>query len=296
MRIAFLTCDSLISTAASRAADAFEHDAELSALRAGFAAGGHQLEEVDWRACDPADDTYDLLLLRTVWNYTDHPRDFLAFMDRAAPRGRLANAPALVYWTINKRYLADLAAAGLPVIPSAFSDRPRPVSDLFDVLNTDEIVLKPVLGAGGHGQRRVTRAQSARDPMLPADWFAQPFLPSILSTGEISYVFLNGGYSHAVVKRARAGEFRIQSVHGGQDAPYTAPAEEIALARRFIDALPVPALAARIDMIRHGDTLLLIELEVIEPYLYPVFEPAFGTRFHQATMEYLTGRPSPDFV
>ncbi len=287
MRLGFVCCSETLSTSARRRADAFEHDAELEPIRAAFGRTGHGVVELDWRADDGDYGGADLLFIRTVWDYTDHQEAFLAFLSRAAKMVPVANHPDLIRWNLAKDYLGELAQAGLPVIDSVFVTAETRLGDLFAALGADEIVIKPTVGAGGTGQARYRRAETDPDQPVYPGVFAQPFLRQVMSEGELSFVFLNGTYSHAVHKACAPGEFRVQSIYGGVDTRYDAPAGEIATARRFIDALPYPALAARVDMLRDGAGLTLMELEVIEPYLYPVFEPAFGMRMVEATIQYL---------
>lgn len=95
-------------------------------------------------------------------------------------------------------------------------------------------------------------------------------------------IFIDGQFCHAVRKVPAAGEYRIQVIHGGSEIAYTPTYSEIATAQAFIDALPVPALAARVDMVPHQAQLLLMELEVIEPHLFPTFGPDLGSRLAAA--------------
>ncbi len=263
----------------ARRPDAYEHDLELAALTPAFEARGWTLSEVDWRACDPS--AFDLLWLRTTWDYTDHEAEFLAFLGHAQAQVPVANAPALVAWNLSKRYLGQLLEAGLPVIPSLFFDQPTPALEAFNHLQTDEIVLKPVVGGGGFGQSRLTRHQAPGITMSPGQ-FAQPLVPEIMTAGEISFIFVDGDFSHAVRKTTGQGDYRIQVIHGGAQEAYDPSPTEIAVAARFVAALPVPALACRVDMVPTASGLLLMELEAIEPHLFPQFGPDLGERAAQA--------------
>ena len=279
MKVAYLACADVLTTAPSRRADAYEHDRELAAFTPAFAAQGLDLVEVDWRACEPA--AFDLIFLRTCWDYTDHEAEFLAFLDRAQAVSRVANAPALVRWNLSKLYLRELAAKGLPVIPSLFTDSPIPLIDAFDRLGAEELVLKPVVGSSGFGQARLTRAEAAGQTLEPGR-FAQPLIPEISTWGEVSLIFAGGAYSHAVRKTAGAGDYRIHVMHGGAEHAHEASPAEIAIGQAFIDALPVSPLAARVDLVPHVGGWLLMELEAIEPHLFPQYAPDLGDRLARA--------------
>lgn len=282
MMVAYLACAEVLTTAPVRRVDAYEHDRELAAFTPAFAARGLELVEVDWRACDPAD--FGLIFLRTCWDYTDHEAEFLAFLDRAQAVTRVANTPALVRWNLSKLYLRELAAKGLPVIPSLFTDTPIPLAEAFDRLQTDELVLKPVVGSSGFGQARVSRTEAAGQRLEPAR-FAQPLIPEISTWGEVSLIFAGGAYSHAVRKTAGAGDYRIHVMHGGAEHAHQASSAEIATAQAFIDALPVPPLAARVDLVPHDGGWLLMEVEAIEPHLFPQYAPDLGRRLAEAILK-----------
>ena len=115
----------------------------------------------------------------------------------------------------------------------------------------------------------------------------QPFLPAIQREGELSFIFVSGQFSHALIKRASAGDYRIQSLYGGTEtALLPTPADRTA-AQGIMEMLPfakVP-LYARIDMVRlDGGGLAVIEAELIEPYLYPLQGPGFGAMLAAGVM------------
>ena len=112
-------------------------------------------------------------------------------------------------------------------------------------------------------------------------------MSSVINEGEISMIFIAGRFSHAVLKRCKPGEYRVQTSHGGTEEIYHPSESEIALGAKFVAALPDVPLACRVDLIHDGRSLLLMELESIEPILYPHFLPNFGEVIHGACCEYL---------
>ena len=211
----------------------------------------------------------------------DHEAEFLAFLDRATRLAPVANDPAVVRWNLSKRYLRELAAKGLPIIPSLFVDEPTPATAAFEAFGADEVILKPVVGGGGFGQTRLTRAE-AEGVLIQPGQFAQPLVPEIMTAGEVSFVFVEGDFSHAVRKLPGGGDYRIHVIHGGGEHPYAPSPVEIEAAQAFATALPVPALACRVDVIPTAGGLLLMELEAIEPHLFPTDGAQLGERMAQA--------------
>ena len=119
----------------------------------------------------------------------------------------------------------------------------------------------------------------------------QPFLPSVVEEGEYTFVFIDGVFSHGVLKRASEGEYRIQSLYGGYECDYTPAPDDLARAEAVIAALPFDRpLYCRIDMVRlPTGQLAVMEAEMIEPYLYPEQGPQLGERMARAILDRLAG-------
>lgn len=300
MRIAYLACASTLPGSPARQADAFEHDHMMAALRGPFAARGLTVEDVAWDDPAPAGGAgwgaYDAVIIGTTWDYWGRRDAFLRVLEGIARVTRLHNAPSLVRWNTHKAYLRDLAAVGVPTIPTRWVENatPEAVAAAFETLGSDDVVWKRQVGAGAYGQHRVRRGEEA--PAMEHPMMAQPFVPAIATEGEHSFVFVGGGPSHALLKRARAGDYRIQSLYGGvEEAVDPAPAD-LAAAGAVMAALArarpadPPPLYARVDMVRGDEGLLLMELELVEPYLYPLQGPALGERLAEALLRDGGGR------
>lgn len=298
-RIAFLACPDTLPGSPTRRPDAFEHDYQIGALRAGLN-GRAEVIDIDWRA--PLDQLtgFDLAILGTPWNYTEAKDEFLARLETLEAAGVIVCNPlSVVRWNADKLYLKDLAERGAVTIPTLWPEQPRAADVLaaFDHFGTDRVVVKRRVGAGAVGQDSFTR-----DTPPPADWtmdrpgMIQPFLSAIQSEGELSFIFVSGTFSHALVKQAVAGDYRIQSLYGGQETALTPAAPDRAAAEAAMALLPFaePPLYARIDMVRldSGD-LALIEAEVIEPYLYPLQGPDFGPLLAEAVLRRISARSHP---
>ena len=291
-RIGFLACPGTLPGSPDRRADAYEHDYQVEAIRAGFDPAGLELVEIDWRAPLEAFAGLPLVLLGTVWDYQDHEAAFLARLDELAGSGiQVCNPAEMVRWNIDKSYLRDLAAAGANAIPTLWPDDPTGADIIaaFDHFGCDDLVIKRRVGAGAEGQLRLTR-----DTAPPAQWryghraMVQPFLPAIVEEGETSFLFVDGAFSHAVRKVAAAGDYRIQSIYGGTEVDAEPSPEDIAAAHAVVAAIPGDTpLYARIDMIRHDGALAVMEAELIEPYLYPRQGPRLGEMLALAVLKRL---------
>ncbi|MBD3729500.1 MAG: hypothetical protein IE933_07325 [Sphingomonadales bacterium] len=288
MRIGFLACPGTLPGSPVRRADAFEHDRQVAAIAPALAARGIALEVVDWHAPDAAFAGLPLVLLGTVWDYQDRYPAFMARIDALEAAGiALCNPVQVVRWNIDKRYLADLAARGAPTIPTIWAEAAdaASVEEAFIRFGCERVVVKRQVGAGAEGQHSFTRAAPpAPGWRMDRPAMIQPFVPSIESEGELSFILIDGEVSHALRKRAAAGDYRIQSVYGGCEEPYAPTSADLAQVAQVASALPFPTpLYARIDMVRGEDGgLLLMEAELIEPYLYPEQGPDLGERIAAA--------------
>jgi len=273
--IGFLACETTLPGSGDRRRDdAYEHDLTIAALEPALAAERLRLRVIDWEAPMAAFDGLDAVLLGTAWNYQDKAEAFLAKLEAIESHGiAVHNPPAMVRWNMTKTYLQELEAAGAAAIPTLWLDDVT-ASDAraaFARFGCDRLVVKRQVGAGALGQV-LLRADDLPGP----DWcfghpaMVQPFLPAIEEEGELSFVFIAGELSHALRKRAAKGDYRIQSLYGGVESRHEPNAEEVAAARAVLASIPFATpLYARIDMLRGDNGLLLMEAELIEPYLYP---------------------------
>jgi glutathione synthase/RimK-type ligase-like ATP-grasp enzyme len=287
MHIAFLTCPGTHPGSSTRRADAFEHDVMVASIRPELEARGHSLVEIDWRSPVAAFSGMPLVLVGTPWDYQDSEAEFLAQLEALEEAGHtVCNSAATMRWNARKTYLRDLEASGAATIPTLWVEQPTAadIAAAMEQFACDTVVAKRQVGAGAEGQSIHHRA--TLDPgwamALPA--MLQPFLPQIQQDGEYSFLYIDGTFSHALRKRAAEGDYRVQSIYGGSEEAYVPIAEDLAAAQAVVDAVPMGTpLYARIDMVRGDDgTLLLMEAEMIEPYLYPEQGPNLGLLMAEA--------------
>lgn len=249
----------------------------LGALGPAFAERSTEIVEVRWDDDDFDWSSLDAAVIGTTWDYWDRLDEYLETLERIASQTKLFNPTSLVRWNIDKRYFKELESKGAATIPTVWLDNPdaASVQAAFEQLDCDDLVLKRQVGASADGQHRLTRGTPL--PELTEPMMAQPFQTAILSEGEYSFLFIDGEFSHALLKQAARGDYRIQSEYGGTESTHSPTTSDLKAAAEVLSLLDETPLYARVDMIR-GElgALLLMELELIEPYLYPEQGPELG--------------------
>lgn len=271
-------------------------DHETASVTAELAALGVDSDIVAWTAPAARESGADLTLIRTTWDYTTRLPEFLTFLaDLPMP---VANPVEVVRWNCHKGYLTELAAAGVPVVPTVLvrggaSVPGSAVVELPDV-GSDQVIVKPASSAGARGVGRFPSSSLAAlehlwSLLTSGDALVQPFLPGV-ADGERSLIFLGGRYSHAVRKTPAAGDFRVQVQHGAVVVPHLSSAAELAVAGAALDAAPGGAarlLYARVDVIGPETAPLIMELELIEPELFLPYAPGSAAALARATVALL---------
>jgi glutathione synthase/RimK-type ligase-like ATP-grasp enzyme len=227
---------------------------------------------------------YDAVVVRSTWDYYQHADAFRAWIDaRSADGSNTWNPPDVLSWNMDKRYLRELAERGVEIVETEWIDDGR--ADVAAILRRrgwDRAVAKPVVSAGAWRTVVVTRERPSIDPAGQTGsggTMLQPFLDEIVTEGEWSLVFFGGRYSHAVVKRPAAGDYRVQLQHGGSVHPAEPPRSLVHAAERVVAAAGRDLLYARVDGVRSGGRLVVIELEALEPVLYLGTAAGSGDRF-----------------
>ena len=284
--IALLTAANLMSGAPDRRLDAHLFDVQFAILRDGLAPHGLALTPVRWM--DPGQDwnRFTAVMVNCAWDYQDDHEVFLSTLDHVAAMGiPVFNDPAIIRWNIRKTYLKEFEAKGVATIPTLWCDAPTDADILgaLDAFGASDVILKRQVGGGAREQVRYTSSNIPAPgpimdrPILDRPGMIQPFIPAIATEGEFSFLFIDGDFSHAVLKRPKTGDYRIQAAYGGDSQAITPTPEDRTAAQRVIDHLPLHPLYARVDMVRGaGGNLLLMELEVLEPYLFPADGPQIG--------------------
>jgi glutathione synthase/RimK-type ligase-like ATP-grasp enzyme len=231
---------------------------------------------------------YDAVLPRSTWDYHRRLPEFLGWLDRLERESvPVWNRMPTLRWNVDKRYLRELEAAGIPVTPTVWVARGSAVTlhDLSQSVRSDTLVVKPAVSASAFETWRTDRSRATEDEArfsrmaAHRDLMVQPFLPVFETDGEISHVFIDGAFSHAVRKRPRPGDFRVQEEHGGTAERTEASDDLVRQAARALAAAPEATLYARVDGIVISGRLVVTELELVEPRLYFGWHEGAADRF-----------------
>ena len=215
---------------------------------------------------------YDLVMPLVAWGYHLQYDRWLALLDRAeAEHWPMVNPPALLRWNSDKAYLAELADFGVATVPTLAVEAccDADIEEARRTFDSEWLVIKPPVSAGASGTHRLGPNDDLPPDSVLRSMIIQPLIEEIARTGEFSLMFFGDRFSHAVVKRPRSGEFRVQPHLGGVVVPTTPPPGAERLARAALSAAPATATYARVDIIPDDEgTLRIMELELIEPALY----------------------------
>ncbi|MFG0319698.1 MAG: RimK family alpha-L-glutamate ligase [Planctomycetota bacterium JB042] len=270
-------------------------DPDNAHLLAEFERRGRRARPVVWD--DPAFDAGDVrvCVVRSTWDYLDRRDEFLAWAERTAERTSLWNRPATLRWNSHKRYLEDLSRRGVPILPTEFVERGADavLRDVLEDRGWAEAVVKPAVSASGRDTFRVSARggaiESAGDRFAELvsrrDVLVQEFQPAVERSGELSLVYVDGRFAHAVRQTPREGEFRVQREFGGRLERVRPETAALLIGDRVLEAGPAAPLYARIDLLTdlRGE-LRLNELELIEPCLHLAVAPDTVARLADAIL------------
>ncbi|WP_354644562.1 ATP-grasp domain-containing protein [Kitasatospora camelliae] len=272
------------------------YDVDLPLIVDALRARGLAAEPVVWDTAPATWERFDLLVIRSTWDYVERLDAFLTWADTTAGVTRLWNPAPVVRWNSDKRYLRELARQGVAVVPTRFLEPGTPLTPAeFD--GADGVVVKPAISAGAVDTARYEpgrQADAARHARMLLDQgrgvMVQPYLPRV-AEGERALIFLGGAFSHAIRKDALLTEPGVidndRVPHLGV-APYRPTEAEIRTASAALAAVPPPGapLFARVDLVLDnlGEPVVL-ELELIEPNLFLQSDPEALGRFAEAVAE-----------
>jgi hypothetical protein len=265
-----------------------EHDDDLPLLTAAGADAGARVEPVRWDDPDVDWDDFELVVVRSCWDYTWRVQEFLRWAEGVP---RLHNPVEVLRWNADKTYLRDAAASGCPVVPTVWDP-----SSPGELPEADEWVVKPSVSAGSRDTARWARRADALEHagVLRAAGrtaMVQPYLDAVDLVGETALLHFGGAFSHAVQKGPllRRGEGVRQDRMGREDLrPVTARPDQLEVAAAALAVVPAvpgaqPLLYARVDVVDGPDgTPLLLELELVEPSLFLPHADGAAARFVDA--------------
>jgi hypothetical protein len=289
-RIALVTCEAY--------ANLYEDDQLLVAALADIGIASVPAvwsdARIDWTS-------FDALIMRSPWDYFERAAEFRAWLDaRIAERVLMCNSGEIVAWNFDKRYLQDLARAGVALVPTLCiaANEKADIAALARARGWDDIVVKPTIAGAAYRTYRFRLEELGRyaadiaKTLEDRGVLVQPFLPEIQSGGELSLLFFDGVFSHAVCKRPKAGDYRVQFNFGGTDEDVQVSEELIAQARHCIAHAPSLPVYARVDGVVKNGKFLLMELEIFEPLMFLARHPEAPARFARAIEKHLLAPPA----
>ena len=225
---------------------------------------------------------YTHVLIKSPWDYFDRYTEFQQWCSTMKSTGiPIFNDIDVILWNSDKKYLQDIQAKGHKVIPTQFLPKTKHVqlAHAFDSFGTDYLIFKPSVSGGAKNTIKIRRGeteqydQRVNELLQKEDFLLQPFIQEIVEEGEYSFVFFGGRFSHAVLKKAKSGDFRVQHFFGGKIEAISPQAKVLSVAQAIVDDFASDCLYARVDGVMVEGDFYLMELELIEPYLFLFTSP-----------------------
>ena len=217
------------------------------------------------------------VLFRSTWDYFDNFEQFKKWFDKTRNTCLMINSSETIEWNLDKHYLLDLQKHQIPIPNSEFIKRGSSVdlSLLIQEKNWNEIVVKPTISGAAKNTYRLKKEDinqfdsTWKKLIYQEDFIVQEFQNNVIKKGEVAMMVIGGKYTHAVLKKAKEGDFRVQDDFGGSIAKYSPSEKMVKLAEKCTGILSAIPSYARVDIIwdNSGD-LAVSELELIEPELW----------------------------
>ena len=246
-------------------------------------------KEFDWSSAHIA-------VFRTTWDYFHRFGEFSKWLNSVKDNIKLINSYDQILWNLDKHYLNELLEKGINIPPSYFIKRNSTdsISKMMDINGWNKVVLKPTISGAARHTFKINEANVANyedqftELIKHEDFMLQEFQENVLTKGEVSFMVFGGKFTHAIQKKAKEGDFRVQDDFGGSVHAYTASQKEIKFSENVVSALsPIPVYA-RVDVIWDNDNNLAVsELELIEPELWFRYQPNSANKMAQLILNEL---------
>lgn len=269
---------------------------EQELLKSAFEAQGLKVDITYWDNPSYEWQQTKSVLFRTVWDYFERFDEFWDWLEQVKTKTRLINSYELIKWNIDKHYLRDLKNNGIQVVPTYFADRGNNIS-LQEIANLNDwkhIVIKPAISASAFNTYKITndeieqKEQLFHELLQTHDMLVQPFFPTISELGEASLMVFGGKFTHAILKKAKAGDFRVQDDFGGTVHDYNPTQEEIKFAEKVFQSCTSLPIYGRVDIVWDSNKhIYLSELEIIEPELWIRNRPESAKKIADAVIKIL---------
>ena len=236
--------------------------------------------------------TYDAVILRSMWDYHLKSSLFDTWLDKLAIVGcYVMNPVSIARWNKNKKYFIELSEKGilLPAFYFCLTETDISLRTILEMKGWDKVVVKPAISGGSFETWRTTSTDDSldeshfREMLKSGDVIVQKYIDEIVTEGELSLIYFNKIYSHAIRKKAKQGEFRVQTQFGGTTTPFQPSNDILHKAGDLLSMIKVRLLYARVDGVVGSDGgFYLMELELIEPNLYVRYDVNACENFYAA--------------
>jgi len=232
------------------------------------------------------------VLFRTPWDYFNRYDEFEPWLKNTGKVTKFINPIEIINWNIDKHYMLDLEKAGINIPPTVFIEPgdTRKLSEITKELNWEEFILKPAISGGAWHTYRMNKSSISEYEAIFAEliqdrsMLVQEYQNSILTEGEVSYMVIGGKFTHAILKKGKVDDFRVQESFGGTIHEYFPTSEEIEFAQNVVRVSKPGIVYARVDVMRDNTgKLTLGELEVFEPALWLRMHPEAAEIFAEIT-------------
>lgn len=244
--------------------------------------------KIDWKK-------YDILILRSCWNYHIKYNEFISWLKKINNMGKfILNPYDTVLWNSNKKYLKELNKKGLSTIATIWIDKNNfnLFDTQFDNLHWQEVIVKPVIGASAFQVKSFSSSdifavrEYVQKMLLRSDAMIQPLLQEI-SQGELSIIYLGDVYSHTVLKIPKSNGFRSNYEYGATTKLIDLEENILTQANHIYKSLNMRLLYARLDGVVISGKFTLMEVELIEPHLFFDLYPQGADSFASALVKYM---------
>jgi len=236
------------------------------------------------------------VLFRTVWDYFERFDEFWEFLEKVKTKTRLINSYELIKWNIDKHYLKDMSSWGIETVPTYFADKGCNMK-LHEIAKRNQwkdLVIKPAISASAFKTYKILANEIQANEKLfnslvqERNMLVQPYFETITQLGEASLMVFDGKFTHAILKKAQPGDFRVQDDFGGTVHNYIPTKAEINFAEKVFETCKTKPVYGRVDIVWDNDkNYYLSELEIIEPELWIRNYPKCAERIAEAVNKIL---------
>ena len=241
---------------------------------------GFSIKRVSWSSKTFNWSGVKYVIFRTTWDYFERLNEFKEWLKRTSGKTEFINPYSQVLWNLDKSYLKYFENLGIKIVPSIFVNKASCLQEVIKEKVWENIVIKPTISAAAWNthlvlKKSITDFESTFQVLQKNhSLIIQEFQKNILSFGEVSLVIIGGKHTHAVIKRVKEGDYRVQDDYGGSVERYNASNEMVDFAELIISKCDPTPFYARVDIIiDNNNELALSELELIEPELWFRFCP-----------------------